>query len=211
MIITKEILNQKAPKEMIPSRLDSALNLFTCINNNTKSGILVYNTNPSTWNCLYPFYELNHKFTLDNYNFNIKEPTYEDLIKEYESVYKKIYEEEKGYIKKERINLLLQEYKKTFKLNNVKIVEELTPIYELKYSKTKNVWTLYYFENYVANDIDNINDLINQKLYEQKILPIDCNIQKLNGIEIVSNLPYILSFSNNVEKLNNNIINLDNK
>lgn len=29
MIITKRILNEKVPKEMMPTRLDSAVNLYT--------------------------------------------------------------------------------------------------------------------------------------------------------------------------------------
>lgn len=103
MIITKEILNQKVPKEKIPTRLDSALNLYTNIKKKKETGILVYNTNPDTWNQLYSFYELNHKFTIDNYHFKKENITYQELIEEYQSVYQKVYEEEKGYTKEKRI------------------------------------------------------------------------------------------------------------
>lgn len=206
MIITKEILNQKVPKEMMPTRLDSALNLYTNIYYKGKNGIILYNINPNTWNCLYSFYELNHKFTIDNYKFNIENPTYEELIEEYKSVYHKVYEQEKGYIKESRINTLIDEFKKTFNLNNVDIRDELEPIYELKYSKSKNVWTLYYFENYVANKVDDINDLLSQKLYEQKIFPLDSSITNIDGVDITSNIPYLLSIEPNIEKLNNNLI-----
>ena len=64
MIITKNILNEQVSKEMIPTRLDSAMILYTNVSYNNKSGIIVYNTNPNTWNCLYSFYELNHKSQL---------------------------------------------------------------------------------------------------------------------------------------------------
>ena len=70
MIITKNILNEKVPIEMMPTRLDSAMNLYTNVNFHGKDGIVLYNINPSTWNCLYSFYELNHKFTVDNYVFS---------------------------------------------------------------------------------------------------------------------------------------------
>lgn len=206
MIITKEILNQKVPKEMMPTRLDSALNLYTNIYYKGKNGIILYNINPNTWNCLYSFYELNHKFTIDNYKFNIENSTYEELIEEYKSVYHEVYEQEKGYTKESRINTLIDEFKKTFNLNNVDIRDELEPIYELKYSKSKNVWTLYYFENYVANKVDDINDLLSQKLYEQKILPLDSSITNIDGVDITSNIPYLLSIESNIEKLNNNLI-----
>lgn len=206
MIITKEILKEKVPPEMLPKRLDSAINLYANIHYQNKSGILVYNTNPSTWNCLYPFYELNHKFTIDNYIINTKNPTYQELIDEYQKVYQKIYEQEKGFTKEVRINTLIDEYKNTFNLNKVNISEELTPIYELKYSKSKNVWTLYYFENYITNEIQDINKLLNQKLYEQKIVPLDSSIDKIDNINIVSNIPYLLSIDENIKKLKNNTI-----
>lgn len=207
MIITKEILNQKVPKDMIPKRLDSALNLYTNVHYKKESGIVLYNTNPTTWNCLYSFYDLNHKFTIDNYNFNIVNPTYRELIEEYKFMYQKVYEQEKGYTKESRINILINEFKRTFNLDNVNISDELEPIFELKYSKTKNVWTLYYFENYIANRVDNINDLLSQNLYEQKILPLDPSITKIDGVDITSNIPFLLSIESNIEKLNNNLIN----
>ncbi len=209
MIITEEMLNKKVPKDMIPTRLDSALNLYTNVLYGDEIGIIVYNTNPNTWNCLYSFYELNHKFTIDNYKINKENPTFEELIEEYKKIYHKVYEQEKGYIKEKRINILSDEFKKTFKLDGVNINEELEPIFELKFSKSKNVWTLYYFENYVANKVDNINDLLKQNLYEQKILPLDPSITAIDSIEVASNISYLLSLQNNIDKLNNNLIELD--
>ena len=209
MIITGNILNQKVPKEMIPTRLDSAMNLYTNINFHGNEGILLYNTNPSTWNCLYSFYELNHKFTIDNYVFSNENITYRELIEEYKKVYKKIYEVERGNIKERRIKTLSDEFIKTFNLNNVTIKEELAPVFELKFSKSKNVWTLYYFENYVANDIDSLDILFNQKLYEQKILPLNYKEKEIDGVEIASNIQYLLSIDDNIEILKNNSLKLE--
>lgn len=206
MIITKEILNQKVPKNMIPTRLDSALNLYTHVHYKNETGIIVYNMNSNIWNCLYSFYELNHKFVIDNYKINIENPTYGELIEEYKSIFQKVYEQEKGYTKEERIHTLIDEFKNTFNLNKVSINDELEPIFELKYSKSKNVWTLYYFENYVASKIDNIDNLLNQTLYEQKILPLDSSIHTIEGVDLISNIPYLLSIESDIEKLNNNLI-----
>lgn len=206
MIITENILDEQVPKEMMPTRLDSAMNLYTNVNYNGKTGIIVYNTNPDTWNCLYSFYELNHKFTIDNYSFSKENMTYRELIEEYKKVYQDVYEIQKGNTKNVRIQTLIDEYKRTFDLDNVHISDELLPIFELKYSKSKNVWTLYYFENYIADCVDDFNKLINQKLYEQNILPIDSSIKEIDGVELTSNIPYLLSIKSNVEKLQNNII-----
>lgn len=206
MIITKDILDEKIPKDMMPTRLDSAMILYTNVSYNDQTGIIVYNTNPTTWNCLYPFYELNHKFTIDDYKFNNENITYRELIEEYIRVYEKVHEKENGNTKDARIKTLIDQYKKTFGLNNVHIGEELLPIFELKYSKSKNVWTLYYFENYVADSVDDIDTLLNQKTYEQKILPLDSSIKVIDGLELASNLPYLLSIKTNVEKLNNSLI-----
>lgn len=206
MIITRNILDEKVPKQMIPTRLDSAMNLYTNVSYKGETGIIVYNTNPATWNCLYSFYELNHKFTIDEYNFGKEDITYRELIEEYQKVYKEIYEDKKGNIKNIRKQILIDEYKKTFNLKDVHINDELLPIFELKYSKSKNVWTLYYLENYVADSVNSFDDLLNQKLYEQKILPLDSSLKELDGVALVSNIPYLLSVQSNVEKLNNNLM-----
>lgn len=206
MIITENILDEQVPKEMMPTRLDSAMNLYTNVSYNGKTGIMVYNTNPDTWNCLYSFYELNHKFTIDNYSFGKENMTYRELIEEYKKVYEDVYEIQKVNTKNVRIQTLIDEYKRTFDLDNVHISDELLPIFELKYSKSKNVWTLYYFENYIADSVDDFNKLINQKLYEQNILPIDSSIKEIDGVELTGNIPYLLSIKSNVEKLQNNII-----
>lgn len=206
MIITKDILDEKVPTEILPTRLDSAMNLYTNVNINRKSGIIVYNTNPDTWNTLYPFYEQNHKFTMDNYRFEKENITYRELIEEYQKIYHKIYEIEKKNTKSVRIKTLLDEYKKTFNLKAVHIGDELLPIFELKYSKRKNVWTLYYFENYVADKIDDLDTLLNQKIYDQKKLSLDPNIKELDGVELTSNIPYLLSLQQNIEKLKSNVI-----
>lgn len=206
MIISKSILDKQVPKEMIPTRLDSAMNLYTYINYKNNKGIIVYNTNPDTWNCLYSFYEMNHKFTIDNYLFSKENITYRDLIEEYKRIYKKVYEKEQGYTKEKRINTLSKEFLKTFGLKNVTIKEELLPIFELKYSKSKKVWTLYYFENYIASEVDNLDILFAQNIYEQKILPIDSNITSIDGLELASNIPYLLSIEENIKIINNNTI-----
>lgn len=206
MIITQNILDEKVPKDLIPTRLDSALNLYTNVTYGDKSGIIVYNTNPDTWNCLYSFYETDHKFTIDNYIFGNTDITYRQLIAEYQQAYTQIYEIDEGYTKEKRKVILIDAFKKTFGLQNANITAELDPIFELKFSKSKNVWTLYYFENYVATKIDGLYALLSQTLYEQKILPLDPDITEIDGLAIGSNIPYLLSITKNIKKLNQNLV-----
>lgn len=206
MIITKELLDKKVPHDMMPTRLDSAMNLYSNIENKDHQGLILYNVNPTTWNCLYPFFELNHKFTIDNYNFSKTNITYKELIEEYKNKYKNIHELKNGYTKQKRVQILLEEYIKTFNLKSATIADELEPCYELKYSKSKNVWTLYYFENYVVNKIKDIDILLNQKLYHQEFMPLNNNQKEINGIEVVSNITYLLSSKSNIAKLEKNKI-----
>lgn len=203
MIITKDMLNQKVPRDVFPARLDSALNIFTYIK---KKGIVLYNIKPETWNQLYSFFELNHKFTIDDYTYKNKDITYKELIEEYQEKYKEIHEKQNGYTKEKRKNILIEEFKKTFGLEEVTLGAELAPCYELKYSKSKNVWTLYYFENYVASHVDDVEKLLEQKVYKQEFIPIDYTLDKINGVEIVSNLPYTLSLEENRSILKENEI-----
>lgn len=199
MIITKNMLTEKVPHEMFPTRLDSALNLYTCV----KDGLIVYNVYPETWNCLYPFFEMNHRFTVDSYEFK-KDVTYGELLKEYMEEYNSSYEMTKGIDKEMRKRILLSEFSKTFGVEGGKITDELDSVFELKYSKSKNVWTLYYFENYVLGEIGDIDALLAQDVYEQKFLPLDPNVPQIDGVDVVSNLMYILESEENVKKLEEN-------
>lgn len=201
MIITKEMLNEKVPSNMFPTRLDSAMNLYTYINN---KGLVLYNVNPDTWNCLYPFFELNHKFTINNYNFENTDITYKELILKYQKQYNLIHEIKNGYTKEKRKDILLSEYKKTFNLDLAIITDELESFYELKYSKSMNVWTLYYFENYVVNKVNDLNVLLSQTLYQQEFIPLDYKFDKVNNTSIVENTLYLISNDENTKLLEKN-------
>lgn len=186
MIITKNMLNEKVPLEMIPTRLDSATDLYTY----TKNGLLLYNINPNTWNVLYPFFQQANKFTIDSYEIENKNITYKDLIEIYNNVYNTEYVTKRGFDENTRKQVLIDEFNKTFGVSGTKISYKLDSHYELKYSKSKNVYTLYYLESYIANNIDDVDKLLNQKVYEQEILslnkyPVD---KEINGIKVIDSL-----------------------
>ena len=79
-------------------------------------------------------------------------------------------------------------------MSGTKIKEKLYSHYELKYSKSKNVYTLYYLESYIASDIasdiDNIDKLLNQQVYEQGLLSLEkYPVEKvINGIKVVDSI-----------------------
>ena len=186
MIITKNLLNEKIPLEMIPTRLDSATDLYTY----TKHGLILYNINPNTWNVLYPFFQQTNKFTIDSYEIENKDITYKDLIEIYNNIYNTEYVAKKGFDESKRKQVLIDEFNKTFGVSGTIISAKLDSHYELKYSKSKNVYTLYYLESYIANNIDDIDKLLNQNVYKQEILnlnkyPLD---KEINGIKVVDSV-----------------------
>ena len=186
MIITKNMLNEKVPLDMIPTRLDSATDLYTY----TKHGLILYNINPSTWNVLYPFFQQTNKFTIDSYEIENKNITYKDLIEIYNNVYNTEYVVKRGFNENKRKQVLIDEFNKTSGVSDTTIRTKLDSHYELKYSKSKNVYTLYYLESYIANNIDDIDKLLNQNVYKQEILnlnkyPVD---KEINGIKVADSL-----------------------
>ena len=196
MIITKDMLNQKVPREMFPTRLDSATDLYTY----TDKGLVLYNIKPTTWNVLYPFFQQNNKFTMDDFNIENKDITYKELIDTYNDIYATKYEIEKGFNEEKRKQVLVEEFNEIFGVNGTTISKKLDSHYELKYSKSQHVYTLYYLESYVANGINNIDKLLNQKVYKQEFLSLkEYPIPKeINSVKLVDSL----SLLNDQEKLN---------
>ncbi len=196
MIITKDMLNQKVPIEMFPTRLDSATDLYTY----TDKGLILYNIKPTTWNILYPFFQQNNKFTMNDFNVENKELTYQELIDIYNSIYTTNYEIEKGFHEEKRKQVLIEEFNEIFGVYGTIISGKLDSHYELKYSKSQNVYTLYYLESYIAKGINSIDKLLSQKVYQQEFLSLEeYPIPKeINGVKLVDSL----SLLNDREKLN---------
>ncbi len=81
-----------------------------------------------------------------------------------------------------------------------KISHKLDSHYELKYSKSKNVYTLYYLESYIVSEIDDINKLLSQKFYEQELLDLSHYpiAKEIKGIKLVDSI----SILDDKDKLN---------
>lgn len=206
MIITNNMLNQKVPESMIPSRLDSATDLYT----HTHDGLILYNIKPDTWNVLYPFFQQENKFTIDSYVIPKHEITYQELINLYDDIYNREYISNRGFDEEKRKQVLIEEFNRTFNVSGTLIGRKLDSHYELKYSRSKKVYTLYYLESYIVSYIDDIHKLLSQKVFKQELLklndiPID---KKINGVKLVDSL----SILDDISKMNivkNYILNKD--
>lgn len=181
---------------MMPSRLDSATDLYT----NTKHGLILYNILPDTWNALYPFFQQKNKFTIDSYEIETKEITFQELIDLYNEIYNNEYVIKRGFNEEKRKQVLIQEFNETFNVSGTRINKKLDSHYELKYSKSKNVYTLYYLESYIVSEIDDIDKLLNQKVYKQELLNLDKTpiVKEINGVKLVDSL----SMLDDADKLN---------
>lgn len=202
MIITNKMLQEKIPKDMIPTRLDSATDIYTY----TRKGLLLYNINPNTWNVLYPFFQQQNKFTIDSFYIEKEDITYQELINIYNQVYQEKYVE-KGFNEERRKEVLLEEFNDTFQVTNTKISTKLDSHYELKYSKSKKVYTLYYLESYVLSHISDVNKLQSQQVYKQEYLDLESIPipKKINGVELVDSLS-LLNDNSKLNIIKNNII-----
>lgn len=206
IIITEENFDQKVPIDMFPTRLDSAINIYTSISGKY-NGIVLYNIRPE-WNTLTSFYALNHKFTVDEYFINNKDITFKDLIEIYNNEFNKTHVINNSYNLEKRKQTAMQEFCDLFDVDNVKLGEELNIQYELKYSKRMNVWTLYRLESFVLKVVNSIEKLLNQKTYKQEIVSYNTEII-VNGVEILGNVYETIKDKNNIEILKNSAIKLD--
>ncbi len=137
------ILNDLDEQELIPKdikieRFDMAINFYEFVNVGKETFLKVYEYNPA-WKSLYPFYDDVNKTPL---KYKSKAKTYKDLIDEYNANY---------FIDIEQKTSLAK--KRYFDLNFVESIDlkkaENFVIYELKYSKTANAYTLYKLFNYI--------------------------------------------------------------
>ncbi len=65
-------------------------------------------------------------------------------------------------------------------------------VYELKYSKSTKVYTLYKLFNYVITDIENLDGLLNPKALKCKTF----NLRQQNFQNLISNAEYIIKQEN---------------
>lgn len=198
--ITKELLDENVPLELIPKRVTSSTSLYANIDIDNKKGLLLYYPNPK-WNLWYPFNIINTKFMTEECNFN-PNITYKELINEFEKIFQR---SENTYSKQQRKENLKKAYQELYNLENIEIGEELEPIYEIKYSKTTNIYSMYKHENFVLKEVSNPRKLIEKVKYPHTVVSLDLP-DKVDNIRLVSNIKDVLSIYKNKQKIVQNII-----
>jgi|GEM_PF-2131374 len=204
IVIDKGIYKEKVPNEVLPRRLVGTSCLYIAVKTDKQEGVIVYNINPKIWNVWSPFFETTNQFIINDFEYK-EYINFEQLIDIYNKEYSKY---EANHSKGKRTELLLNAFKKLLNIEIAKVDIELETVYEIKYSKSMNVYTIYRIENFVINSISSSDKakLFNQKQYEHAILPYGCH--ECRGIKIATNMEWLLENDTNVSILKQNQVDL---
>ena len=167
--ITNDLLNKTIENK--PSRFDMAINFYCSIKKDNKYYLVAYYYNP-TWNLYFPFYDDKNKTPiLQDSNAN----TFQELINETNQIID-IDLEDKLYLAHKRFAELIGCSCET-KQSKVK------ELYELKYSKTTNLYSIYKLYNFIITKVEDIKTILNPKNLQCKLF----DLENLNKTELVSN------------------------
>ena len=153
--ITNEILNKIVENK--PSRSDMAVNFYCCLKQNDKYYLVTYYYNPA-WDLWYPFYDDVNKTPIVKTS-NSK--TYRELIEETNQV-----------LNVDMENKLKLAYKRFEELIGCKCKvkqSKLGEMFELKYSKTANQFSIYKLYNFIITDVENLEQILNPKKLKCKV------------------------------------------
>ncbi|MCX8074198.1 MAG: hypothetical protein N2749_01245 [Clostridia bacterium] len=201
IIITEDILKNEIPEEISPRNLDSATNLLVNVRHNGVEGMIVLNPSPDVWKTWYSFYDSKNKY-ITKYDFKSK--TYEELIEEYEKIF-----ERNAKAKEKRIECAKNVFGDLYKVSDLHVIEsdKIKPIYQLRYSKTSNMWTIYKIEFFIVTKVDNKYNLMEQRSIEQTILPFKYDVDTLlNGLPITDSIKLVLKDLEQLSELKKYII-----
>ncbi len=181
MIITTQHHNQPLPTEIKVERFDMAINFYAIVNINNNPHLICYDYNP-IWNSWYPFYDDINKTPIFKKSTS---STYKQLIDECNKLLNIDLENKVSLAKNRFKELVCNDEIKLDKLDNF-------IVYELKYSKSTKVYTLYKLFNYVITDIENLDGLLNPKALKCKTF----NLRQQNFQNLISNAEYIIKQEN---------------
>ena len=142
---TPDFLSSAIPAEVMPKRFAIATNMLLV---EKRRGLLLFNYEPQKWNQWYPF------FSSVNGLQAFTAQTYGDLIKSFEN---QIFTREDA---KNRVSKAIKLMSEILGVGeqDIGVKDSLIPSqFWLKYSKTQNMWTLYYMEFLQVQRIDNAN------------------------------------------------------
>ena len=138
--------------ENSPSRFDMAVNFHCCVKKSNKYYVLGFYYNP-IWNVYYPFYDDVNKTPV---LVKSKAKTYSELAKECGEVL--------NVNLSDKLNLAYSRFKEIFGCGCKVKKSDNFEMFELKFSKTTNLYTVYKLFNYIITDVEDISKLLNSKL-----------------------------------------------
>lgn len=194
-MVTEDIVKEKIPAYIRVQRHMAIISFYLTVKIENETYLVTYDFKPE-WNSWYPYY-YNPMGKAKNHFSSAR--TYENLIKENN-------EYVKFDITKEVLKAI-KNYKKV--IGNVELFIE--PLrhglleYELKYSKSTQMYTMYRFYNFVITEMSNINVALNPLNYNVNLIKLD-DIGKTNNL-ISDACPIILK---NINQLKRHTINVDN-
>lgn len=147
------------PLNIVPKRYAISTNILCTIKDKGIEKFLLINSDPEISKTWYPFYITINAF----YPFAAQK--YGALIQEYNK-------EIIVNAEKNRIEKAMAEFSSMFDCGKVKVQNMHRNEYWLKYSKSSNVWTIYLFEFYIANQVEDIAALKAKINDKNVLLPI---------------------------------------
>jgi hypothetical protein len=188
--------NGAIPNDVIPKRYAIATNILCVLKTTNGAGFLLLNSEPEISNTWYPFY------TTINAFHTFEENQYKSLVDEFSE---KIISD----VERNRISDTTKKFSEMFGCGEVLTENMNRNEYWLKYSKSKNVWTIYLFEFYVISFIENKNEILSRLDSVKTLLPLDeislektLEVGKVNNVPIVENIRLLLKEQANLSLLN---------
>ena len=167
--ITKSMLDKKIQQK--PSRFDMAINFYCCLEKDNKFYLVAYYYNP-TWNLYYPFYDDVNKTPILQQS---KANTYRELINETNRIIEINLDE--------KLNLAQKRFKELIGCDCNVIQAKTKELFELKYSKTANLYSIYKLYNFIITGVDDLKTILNPQNIKCKIFDLD----NLDNTKLVSN------------------------
>ena len=167
--ITKSMLDKKIQHK--PSRFDMAINFYCCLEKYNKLYLVTYYYNP-VWNLYYPFYDDVNKTPI----FQQSEAnTYRELINETNRIIEINLDD--------KLKLAQKRFKELIGCDCKVIQAQTKELFELKYSKTANLYSIYKLYNFIITEVEDLKTILNP----QNIKCERFDLNNLDHAKIVSN------------------------
>lgn len=194
-ITCNQFSNEVIDPQFMPKRLDMAVNFYCCVEKEGKKYLTTYDYNP-VWKSWYPFYDDVNKISK---LFNCQGKTFEELIQEHNENMKIDIDD--------KINKAKLLFEKIFDCEiEIKSFPVASICYEIKYSKSQKLWTLYKLYNYIIIKCTNPQNLLKPKNMKCKLVDVYFDSQYAEDEKLATNMFCVVK--NNIMEIANNAIKL---